>query len=98
MFDREAWEDDAHISGETVTPEEKSIDSVNIIDKRLRPTLKFLFAFLTGAFFFLLPVQYEGQTTIPLDVLLTIIEQNAFFAVELFVLFVLFTGGIFTTV
>jgi nucleoside recognition membrane protein YjiH len=98
MFDREAWEDDDHISGETVTPEEKSIDSVTLIDKRLQPTLKFLFAFLTGAFFFLLPVQYDGQTTIPLDVLLTIIEQNAFFAVELFVLFVLFTGGIFTTI
>lgn len=98
MFDSEAWENDDHIPGETVTPAEESIDSVNIIDKQLQPTLKFLFAFTTGAFFFLFPVQYEGQTTIPLDVLLTIIEQNAFFAIELFVLFVLFTGGILTTV
>lgn len=98
MFDSEAWENDDHIPGETVTPAKESIDSVNIIDKQLQPTLKFLFAFTTGAFFFLFPVQYEGQTTIPLDVLLTIIEQNAFFAIELFVLFVLFTGGILTTV
>lgn len=98
MFDSEAWENDDHIQGKTVTPAEESIDSVNIIDKQLQPTLKFLFAFTTGAFFFLFPVQYEGQTTIPLDVLLTIIEQNAFFAIELFVLFVLFTGGILTTV
>lgn len=98
MFDREAWTDDDHIAGETVTPEDESIDTVTIIDKRLQPTLKFLFAFTTGAFFFLFPVQYEGQTTIPLDVLMSLIEQTSLLAVELFALAVLFAGGILTTV
>ena len=98
MFGSQSWEDEDHISGESVTPDEKSIDNVNLIEKRLKPTLKFLFAFTTGAFFFLLPVQYEGQTTIPLDVLLTLIERTALLAVEVFVLFVLFAGGILTTV
>jgi len=98
MFGSQRWEDDDHVSGESVSPDKKSIDDVNLVKKRLRPTLKFLFAFTTGAFFFLFPVQYQGQTTIPLDVLLSYIESTALLAVELFVLFVLFTGAVMTTV
>lgn len=98
MFDSQSWEDDDHISGGSVIPDEKSIDNVDSTEKQLRPTLKFLFAFATGAFFFLLPVQYEGQTTIPLDVLMTIIERTSLLTVEMFALFVLFAGGIMTTI
>ncbi|WP_408960411.1 YjiH family protein [Natrinema sp. 74] len=98
MFGSQRWEDDDHISGESVAPEQKSIDDVNIVEKRLRSTLKFLFAFTTGAFFFLFPIQYEGQTTIPLDILLGYITSTSLLAVEVFVLFVLFTGAILTTI
>ena len=52
---------------------------------------------VAGAFFFLYPIQYEGQTTIPLDVLIGFIQSTSLLAVELFVLFVLFTGAILTT-
>ncbi|ELZ24616.1 hypothetical protein C477_00360 [Haloterrigena salina JCM 13891] len=81
-----------------MSPDQKSIDDVNLVEKRLRPTLKFILAFTTGAFFFLFPVQYQGQTTIPLDILLSYIEATSLLTVELFVLFVLFMGGIMTTV
>lgn len=98
MFGSESWENDEHISEESVQHSQRYIDDVKIIKKDLRPTLKFLFAFATGAFFFLFPVQYEGQTTIPLDVLLGVIQSTSLIAVEIFVLFVLFAGAILTTI
>ncbi|WP_408960211.1 YjiH family protein [Natrinema sp. 74] len=98
MFGSQSWEGDDHISGESVSPDEKEIDDVNLVEKRLRPTLKFLFAFTTGAFFFLFPVQYQGQTTIPLDILMSYIESTSLLAVEVFALLVLFAGGIMTTI
>ncbi|WP_433631084.1 YjiH family protein [Halomicrococcus sp. NG-SE-24] len=98
MFGGQSWEDDDHILGESVSPEQKSIDDVNMGEKQLRPTLKFLLAFTTGAFFFLFPVQYQGQTTIPLDVLIGYIKSTSLLAVEVFALLVLFAGGILTTI
>ncbi|WP_129116032.1 YjiH family protein [Halegenticoccus tardaugens] len=98
MFGSQSWEDDDHISGETVTPTEKSINEVHFVDKDLHSTLKFVVAFATGAFFFLFPIQWEGQTTIPLDVLMTLITDTSIFVVEVFTLLVLFAGGILTTI
>ncbi|QSW97693.1 YjiH family protein [Haloterrigena alkaliphila] len=98
MFGSQSWEDDDHISGESVQPEKKSIDDVNLVEKRLQPTAKFVVAFLTGAFFFLFPVQWEGQTTIPLDVLMSLITETSLLTVELFTLAILFAGAILTTV
>ncbi|WP_408960231.1 YjiH family protein [Natrinema sp. 74] len=98
MFGSQSWEDDDSISGEAVNPEQKSIDDANLVEKRLRPTLKFILAFATGAFVFLFPVQYQGQTTIPLDILMSYITNLSLLAVETFALAVLFAGGILTTV
>ncbi|EMA37288.1 YjiH family protein [Halococcus hamelinensis] len=98
MFGSESWQDDDHISGESVSPEQKSIGDTERTEKRLQPTLKFLVAFGVGAFFFLFPVQYEGQTTIPLDVLLGFVQSTSLLAVELFVLFVIFFGAILTSI
>ncbi|MDQ2052451.1 YjiH family protein [Natronolimnohabitans sp. A-GB9] len=98
MFGGQAWEDDEHISGESVTPEEKSIDDVDFIDKGWRATLKFIVAFATGAFVFLFPIQWDGQTTIPLDVMMTLLQNASMFAVEMFTLGLLIAGGVFTTI
>jgi nucleoside recognition membrane protein YjiH len=98
MFGSQAWEDDDHVSGESVTPEEKSIDSVDLIDKELRPTLKFIVAFLAGGFVFLLPVQWDGQTTIPLDVMMTLIQDASMLGVELFAFGIIAMGGVLTTI
>ncbi|WP_436348303.1 YjiH family protein [Natronorubrum sp. FCH18a] len=98
MFGSQSWEDDEDISGESVSPEEKSIDDVDFIDRGWKPTLKFIVAFLTGGFVFLFPVQWEGQTTIPLDVMMTLIQDASMLAVELFALALIAAGGILTTV
>ncbi|WP_049889480.1 YjiH family protein [Natronolimnohabitans innermongolicus] len=98
MFGSESWEDDDHISGESVSPEKKSIDEVDFVDKEVRPTLKFIVAFLVGGFVFLLPVQWEGQTTIPLDVMMTLIQDWSMTAVNLFAFGIIAGGGILTTI
>ncbi|ELY62009.1 YjiH family protein [Natronococcus jeotgali] len=98
MLGSQSWEDDDHVSGESVKPDTKSISDVTLVEKRLRPTLKFIVAFTAGAFFFLLPVQHNGQTTIPLDVLMTWITETSMLTVELFIMGVLFAGGILTTI
>lgn len=98
MFDSQNWEDEEHVSGESVTPEKKSINEVDFISKEWKPTIKFIVAFLTGAFVFLFPVQWEGQTTIPLDVMMTVIQDTSILAVELFALGLIAAGGILTTI
>ncbi|WP_424008977.1 YjiH family protein [Haloferax denitrificans] len=98
MFGSQVWEDDDNISIESVSQEQKSIENVTLVKKRLRPTLKFILAFMTGAFIFLFPVQHQGQTTIPLDILMAYITNISVLAVELFTLAVLFGGAILTTV
>lgn len=98
MLDSESWQNDDHISGESVAPEEKSIGDVDIIDKDVHPTLKFIIAVLTGVFVFLFPVQWEGQTTIPLDVMMTVIQNASIVAVELFALSLILVGATLTTI
>lgn len=98
MFGSQTWEDDEHVSGSAAEPEEKSIDDVDFIDKGIRPTLKFIVAFLVGGFVFLLPVQWAGQTTIPLDVMMSLIQETSMLGVELFSFALIAAGGIFTTV
>ncbi|MHC3439864.1 YjiH family protein [Natrialbaceae archaeon A-gly3] len=98
MFGGQSWENDEHVSGESVTPEKKSIDDVEFAHTDWKSTGKFITAFLTGAFVFLLPVQWEGRTTIPLDVMLSLIQGASMFAVELFAFGVIAAGGILTTI
>nr|WP_231587843.1 hypothetical protein [Halostagnicola sp. A56] len=98
MLDSQNWERDDHISDESVEPEAKSIANIDFVDKSMKPTLKFVIAFTTGAFFFLLPVQHNGQTTIPLDILMSWITETSMLSVELFILGVLSGGGILTTI
>lgn len=98
MFGGQSWENDEHISGESITPEKKSIDDVDFIGKGWRPTVRFIVAFLSGAFIFLFPVQWEGQTTIPLDVIMTLIQDASMLAVELFAFGLIAAGGILTTI
>ncbi|ELY50921.1 YjiH family protein [Natronolimnohabitans innermongolicus] len=98
MFGSQSWEDDDHISGESVTPDEKEIDDVDFVEKGWKPTLKFIAAFTIGAFVFLLPVQYEGQTTIPLDVMMNEIQAFSMTAVEIFAFALIAGGAVLTTV
>jgi len=98
MSRRQIWESDDHISGKSVTPEQKSIDDVDFAETNARPALRFILAFATGAFVFLIPIQWEGQTTIPLDVMMTLIQNASMMAVNLFSLMMIAAGAIFTSI
>ncbi|MFC6765103.1 YjiH family protein [Natrinema soli] len=97
MFGGQSWENDEHASGESVTPETKSIEDITFVDTGVGPTLKFLIAFVTGAFVFLFPIQWEGQTTIPLDVMMTLLQEFSMPLVEAYTLLLLLLGGVLTT-
>ncbi|SEV80230.1 YjiH family protein [Natrinema salifodinae] len=97
MFGRTAWENDDHMSGESTEPEAKTIDDVTLIDKRPRPLLKFILAFGIGSFFFLFPIEWNGQTTIPLDVVVSQIQESFPTFVELFTFALIVAGGVLTT-
>ncbi|WP_049954841.1 YjiH family protein [Halostagnicola larsenii] len=98
MSGSQSWENDDHISGESVTPEQKSIDDVTLAEMNPRPILKFIIAFATGTFVFLIPIQWEGQTTIPLDVMMTLIQNTSMLAVDLFALGLITAGGVLTSI
>ncbi|GGC63873.1 YjiH family protein [Haloferax sulfurifontis] len=98
MLGSQAWESEDHVSDASVRAEEKSISDVDFSRNGWRPILRFVVAFLTGGFVFLFPVQWNGQTTIPLDVILTLIQNASIAAVELFALGIIIVGGVLTTV
>ncbi|WP_129116053.1 YjiH family protein [Halegenticoccus tardaugens] len=98
MFGSQTWENEEHISDSSVTAEEKSISDVDFRQNGWRPKIRFVVAFLTGGFVFLFPIQWEGQTTIPLDVIMTLIQNASTAAVELFALGTIISGGVLTTV
>ncbi|AHG02151.1 hypothetical protein HALLA_19830 (plasmid) [Halostagnicola larsenii XH-48] len=97
MFGSSAWEDDDSISEGAVEPETKTIDDIDLIKKRVRPTAKFIAAFTIGAFFFLFPMEWEGQTTIPLDVVVSIIQLKIPLFVDILTFLLIAAGGLFTT-
>ncbi|WP_227355826.1 YjiH family protein [Haladaptatus salinisoli] len=48
--------------------EEKTIHDIDATEFEWVPALRFLFAFGLGVFFFLVPVSWEGQITVPFDI------------------------------
>lgn len=98
MAGSQRWQNDNHISGDGVQPDENSIEDVNLTDTPLRSTLKFIVAFATGAFVFFIPIQWQRQTAIPLDVIMTLIQNASMTAVDVFSLVLISAGGILTTI
>ncbi|ELY96829.1 YjiH family protein [Natrialba taiwanensis] len=98
MFGRTAWESDEHMSGENAEPEDKTIDNVTLIEKRPQPLLRFILAFGIGSFFFLFPIEWDGQTTIPLDVVVGLIQESYPYLVEVFTFGLILGGGLLTSV
>ncbi|WP_266081496.1 YjiH family protein [Haladaptatus caseinilyticus] len=97
MFGSTTWENDEHMSGESVESNTKTIKDVRLIKKRPKPVLRFLLAFGIGSFFFLFPIQWNGQTTIPLDVAVSLIQEAFPAFVEFFTFSLICAGGILTT-
>ena len=60
--DQRTWHEEETDSGAT------TIDDADLPAFELVPALRFLFAFSLGVFFFLVPVTWNGQITVPFDV------------------------------
>jgi nucleoside recognition membrane protein YjiH len=79
-------------------PAVSSIDDVELTKLRPKPILKFVVAFGIGAFFFLLPVPWHGQITVPFDIAVDKITETFPDAVGIYVLGIIIAGGLLTTI
>ncbi|WP_129114294.1 YjiH family protein [Halegenticoccus tardaugens] len=78
-------------------PAARSIDDVRLNGYDARPVAKFVVAFLLGAAFFLVPVPWEGELTVPFDVAVSWITESFPTAVGAYCLAIVVAGGLLTT-
>jgi len=63
-------------------------------DRQSLPAGKFLFSFLLGLAFFLLPVSFGGKLTVPFDVFITLIRKSFPLPVEIYTFIIVFAGAL----
>ncbi|WP_435155836.1 YjiH family protein [Haladaptatus sp. DFWS20] len=78
-------------------PTVRDIDDIELNEFDARPVAKFVFAFAVGAFFFLLPIPWDGQITVPFDVAVSYLTDTFPTAVGIYSLLIIIAGGILTT-
>jgi nucleoside recognition membrane protein YjiH len=79
-------------------PAPKPIDDLDLTKPEFLPTLKFVFAFGVGFFFFLVPVPSDGSWTVPFDIVVSFFTDNFPVLVGWFALALIVAGGVLTTV
>ena len=88
-------------TGRTYTVDTESaareIDEIDLHEYETRPILKFLIAFLIGGVFFLLPVPYQGEVTVPFDIAVSTLTETFPDAVGVYSLAIIVAGGVLTT-
>ena len=89
--ERETWTIDTE-------PATKRINDIDLNEYTVGPVAKFVVAFTVGAFFFLLPVPWEGSITVPFDIVISYITETFPDAVGVYALLVIVTGALLTTV
>lgn len=87
---RDTWTIDTELSA-------RSIEDVELNEFATRPVAKFVVAFAIGAFFFLLPVPWEGSITVPFDVVVSYVTENFPDAVGVYSLAIIVAGAVLTT-
>jgi nucleoside recognition membrane protein YjiH len=99
MMSERAWrEDEQHTWTVDEEPEPKTIDQLDLVEIRGRPLAKFVVAFAIGLFFFLIPVPWEGQVTVPFDIAVSYVTDNFTTGAEVYALLLILGGGILTTI
>ncbi|WP_433626099.1 YjiH family protein [Halomicrococcus sp. NG-SE-24] len=78
-------------------PSVRSIEDIDLNEYSTRPVAKFVVAFAVGAFFFLLPIPWEGQITVPFDIAVSYVTDNFPDAVGVYSLAIIVAGGVLTT-
>ncbi|NHN60803.1 MULTISPECIES: YjiH family protein [Halorussus] len=87
---RETWTVDTE-------PSVRRIDDVDLNEFATGPIVKFVAAFAVGAFFFLLPVPWEGSITVPFDIAVSYLTENFPDAVGLYAMAIIVAGAGLTT-
>ncbi len=78
-------------------PQPKPIGELELTPFSTVPFLKFLVSFAIGAFFFIVPINYQGRQTVAFDVVVSFITGEFSEAVAVYVLAIIWIGAIFTT-
>ncbi|QIO22109.1 YjiH family protein [Haloarcula sp. JP-L23] len=78
-------------------PAVESIEEIDLNEYDGRPVMKFVVAFLIGGVFFLLPVPYQGEVTVPFDIVVSNVTESFPDAVGVYSLAIIVAGGVLTT-
>jgi nucleoside recognition membrane protein YjiH len=78
-------------------PSTKRIEDINLNEYAVGPVLKFVIAFAIGAFFFLLPVPWEGSITVPFDIVVSSLTEQFPGAVGIYSVAIIVAGALLTT-
>ncbi len=98
MFDEKPWlQEEQETERVEQKLEPKTIEEVDLTKIRSGPVTKFAIAFLIGFAFFLVPVPWEGQVTVPFDIVVNWITESFPFLVGIYALALIIAGGILTT-
>jgi len=95
--DAYTWDDQ-----ETYTHQDEAeptpIEELDLVEIERGPLVTFAFAFAVGAFFFLVPVPWQGEVTVPFDIVVSNITETFPTAAGVYALLLILGGGILTTV
>ncbi|MFC7212596.1 YjiH family protein [Saliphagus sp. GCM10025334] len=98
MFDETAWTSEEQETKRVETElEPKTIDELDLTAIRRGPVSKFALAFLVGFVFFLVPVPWDGQITVPFDIVVSWITESFPMIAGTFALTLILAGGLLTT-
>lgn len=97
MFEQSTWRSDTEEHTADQPAEINTIEDVDLVELKRTPLLKFLIAFAVGFAFFLVPVPWEGQTTVPFDIAVDTITETFPTAVGYYALVLVLAGGVLTT-
>lgn len=79
------------------TPSARDIDEIDLNEFETGPIAKFVVAFAVGAVFFLVPVPWQGEITVPFDIVVSTITASFPDAVGVYALAIVVAGGVLTT-
>lgn len=98
MFDSSNWQrGDQETERVGEEPKPRTIEEIDLTEIQGRPVAKFVAAFLVGFVFFLVPVPWEGQVTVPFDIVVSWITDSFPTIAGVYALALIVAGGLLTT-
>ncbi|RQG99377.1 YjiH family protein [Natrarchaeobius oligotrophus] len=99
MLDETPWIDDTQETKRVeAEPSAKTIEEIDLVEIRRGPVTKFVIAFLIGFVFFLVPVPWDGQVTVPFDIVVSWITGSFPTIAGVYAMALIVAGGVLTTV